>query len=476
MNIIYNHNNLLYPSAEKSFSPSLNYPEYPFSKDTISDEKNFVYEGIRTIFCDLELDKENQGSALWNPLGKYIKPGDTVLLKPNFVLDYNLSGDREDLDCLVTHPSIIRCIMDYVIIALKGEGAIYVADSPVKDCDFPRLMKKHNYRKIFSFMEKNGAVPMPILKDLRGPEEESQYHDIKEKGILVNLGKESYFYQYPGESIKYRVPNYDFRKVQSHHLGEVQEYSINEIALTADVIINLPKPKTHRKSGYTGAMKNFVGINYSKEYLPHHTYGSLEKGGDEFSKETFVKYISSIIRQKIDIKRTQGKNSQILWSLYRCLKKLDNLINDDRVLEGAWFNNNTLWKTVLDLNHVVQYADKNGIIQKERQRTILTLGDMVISGEKEGPLAPSPKELNTLLFSDNVVEFDCVLAAIMGFDYEKLKVLSFALNDKRLFEKNYNEIEVMINSRPPKLLTETKFKNTPFEAAKEWKGHIELRN
>jgi uncharacterized protein (DUF362 family) len=30
--------------------------------------------------------------------------------------------------------------------------------------------------------------------------------------------------------------------------------------LQADVFINLPKPKTHKRAGITGAMKNLVGI------------------------------------------------------------------------------------------------------------------------------------------------------------------------------------------------------------------------
>ena len=42
--------------------------------------------------------------------------------------------------------------------------------------------------------------------------------------------------------------------------GTVQEYCISEACLEADVIINLPKPKTHRKAGFTGALKNMIGV------------------------------------------------------------------------------------------------------------------------------------------------------------------------------------------------------------------------
>jgi len=70
----------------------------------------------------------------WNPLGTIIKPGQTVLLKPNFVLSFNSSGD--DLFAVVTHPSILRAIVDYVYLALKGIGRIVIADAPQMDCNW----------------------------------------------------------------------------------------------------------------------------------------------------------------------------------------------------------------------------------------------------------------------------------------------------------------------------------------------------
>lgn len=56
---------------------------------------------------------------------------------------------------------------------------------------------------------------------------------------------------------------------------------ISSCVMDADVIINVPKPKTHRIAGMTAALKNFVGINVRKEYLPHHTMGDHSTGGDE---------------------------------------------------------------------------------------------------------------------------------------------------------------------------------------------------
>src|SRR4029450_3442025 len=51
--------------------------------------------------------------------------------------------------------------------------------------------------------------------------------------------------------------------------------------MDADVLINLPKFKTHKKVGITCALKNLVGINANKNWLPHHTEGTPDLGGDQ---------------------------------------------------------------------------------------------------------------------------------------------------------------------------------------------------
>jgi len=43
-------------------------------------------------------------------------------------------------------------------------------------------------------------------------------------------------------------------------LPSKNEYLISNTILEADVIINLPKPKTHRRAGIIGAMNNLVEI------------------------------------------------------------------------------------------------------------------------------------------------------------------------------------------------------------------------
>lgn len=298
---------------------------------------------------------------------------------------------------------------------------------------------------------------------------------------------------------KYRIPNYNYKKVVAHHSGEIQEYMINSEVLEADVIINLPKPKTHRKNGYTGALKNFVGINYSKEYLPHHTEGDIKSGGDEYNTFSVFKYISSKLRLYIDINRTIINNGQksnnfrfrkklhrYMWKLYIFCLKLDKyllrILNqpcENYVIEGTWYKNDTLWRTVLDLNYIINYAKLNGSLSDLKQRTIIHIGDMIISGEGEGPMSPEPKKQNMLLFSDNAVEFDCILTKIMGFDYKSFKGLINAIDSEVLFNKKYSEITVQSNYiHWNKMLSSINFLGTvtSFIPAKGWRGHVEIKD
>src|SRR4029079_11251659 len=81
---------------------------------------------------------------------------------------------------------------------------------------------------------------------------------------------------------RFRVSDYDPTETVSRHGRGFHRYLIARSVLDADLFINLPKMKTHQKSGITAALKNLVGINGAKAYLVHHQKGSPARGGDEF--------------------------------------------------------------------------------------------------------------------------------------------------------------------------------------------------
>lgn len=492
MNYLYYSTNLIYPSDKYGYCPSELYPEYPFDTIEISLEHNAVYKAIREMFVSMRLDMENYGTKCWNPLGNWIKPGSNVVIKPNLVRHKNESSIYNGLDCLITHPSIIRCILDYCYIAVGHNGSIIIGDAPVKDCDFMYLLEKGHYNCITDFYNKK-HINVAFL-DFRGPEEGIRMSDTSSKGTLLNLGEKSLFWK-DSSNKKLRVPNYNYKKVVQHHKGETQEYIINTKVLQADVIINLPKPKTHRKHGYTGSIKNFIGACYSKEYLPHHSEGTVAQGGDEFERYKLLLTSMSILKKRMDILDNilathdvpkivlivLKLEYKLLWHIHHFLRTIysNNISYKSAATEGAWHGNDTLWRTVNDVFYCINYGTDKGEIKKNKQRKILTLGDMIVSGEGEGPLSPSPKKQNMLLFSDDAVEFDCILLKIMGFDFNKFAGIKMLL-DTAVFEgKTYNNITVTsnISSCNGKLYeVDVNMVNPPFKPAKGWKGFIEIKS
>lgn len=446
-NFFYYDEKVSYPK-EAPYMPDQQYPEYPYGD--IQDIKsnagsNKVYDNVRNMLIELEYDKDNIGTKDWNPLGKYIYPGQTVLLKPNLVKHINAAESdlTRGMDCMVTHPSIVRCIFDYVYVALHGEGKIIIADAPVQGCDFEQLQENTGYGDTFCYLKKKQTDQLKVvISDLR----EVVYHEKGGIGIqeevenmewgshVINLGKDSFFAGIDNNP-KVRITCYDGKETEKHHSGEINEYKISDAVLQADVIISISKPKTHRIAGYTGALKNMIGVNARKEYLPHHQKGNRASGGDEYNDSLkILKQINSNLNDAKNwtMKRGYGRLTKFMGDLCQFTEdKLDKL-EPNRKKYGMWYGNDTIWRTILDVNRIVYYADKYGEMQELPQRTILHIGDMIVSGDHEGPLNPQYKKVGGLLFSDNPLLFDLFVVKVMGFDWKKFPVLYNAVHNYKI--------------------------------------------
>ncbi|MDR2406750.1 MAG: DUF362 domain-containing protein [Bacteroidales bacterium] len=458
-----------YPCSGDYFSPHISYPEYPFSKETLSSRANEVYDMVRASLFGMGLDRENYGNEMWNPLGNYVKPNSYILLKPNFVTHTNSIGG---LDCTVTHPSIIRCIIDYCVIA-KAK-AIEIGDAPIQNCDFDKLMNIHGYNRLFDFIKRQRVNF--FISDFRktisevpvkGTLLQRKNSNIDDKTIEFDLKNLSHFHDISGNH-KYRVANYHDSALNARHNKEHHKYLITRSVLTADLIINLPKPKTHRFAGITGAQKNFIGICSDKEYLPHYRAGIPDNGGDESNSQNKLANIISILNQqrcKYIEKRNLGM--QLLYRfLMTGVKKIQKITgNGQQFTVGQWHGNDTIWRTILDLNLILLYGNTNGSLDiKSTARNILTIGDVIIAGEKSGPLEPSPKPLGIILASNNCTVFDYVFCKITGFDYNLIPSVRYSMTNEFLLKDYPNKISMYSNIND--------FDDVPLDSLvfpKEWK-------
>jgi len=229
-----------------------------------------------------------------NPFRSWIQPGMRVLVKPNWVR--HAAEEWSSMECLVTHPSILRAVVEAVARALtcangSVKGEIILADAPLQSANFEVLLEQCGIPPMLAYWKARG-IPVR-LRDLRrviADTDDSTGVIRSSRGAagdpsgdtIVDLGTDSRLEDLVRSSASFGVSNYDSKSNSSHHHSGVHRYCIANSLLESDVVINLPKWKTHVKTGITGALKNFIGINCDKEYLPHFRTGAPKNGGDEF--------------------------------------------------------------------------------------------------------------------------------------------------------------------------------------------------
>jgi hypothetical protein len=196
--------------------------------------------------------------------------------------------------------------------------------------------------------------------------------------------------------------------------------------LAADLVVNLPKLKTHKKTGVTLALKNLVGINGDKNLLPHHCAGSPGAGGDEFPGEGWLDRARSAGVEAARALLRHGRGARVL----RAARRVEAATRGDAfVRSGNWWGNQTTWRMCLDLNRAFYYSDARGARFEARSpvRRALHLIDGIVAGEGEGPLAPNDRPLGVVVAATDPLALDLVCVRLMGFDEQRLPKLREAL-------------------------------------------------
>jgi len=249
---------------------------------------------VRRLLLDWGLDGPRLGRPGWNPLGALIPSGARVLIKPNWVLHRNQSG--HGLECLVTHASFIEAVAQYV--ALARPSSLIIGDAPIQGCDFTALRAACGLDGMVERLRRGAGgapgpegppagIPVEIVDFrrtvLRGHElGDRKAEDLRDQNnfVLFDLGGRSLLEPLAGQSRRFRVTMYNPDLLGRTHAPGRHQYLVAREAIEADVVVNLPKLKSHKKTCITGALKNLIGINGNKEYLPHHRKGGQLRGGD----------------------------------------------------------------------------------------------------------------------------------------------------------------------------------------------------
>src|SRR5439155_14942888 len=387
----------------------------------------------------------------------FIQPGDRVVLKPNWIRQHDERFPGPDQwEHVVTHPSVIEAVARWVAEKLQVEGSITICDAPQTDSSFAKIREYCNLDAMLARLRADFPGVAISMLDLR-PDEWLAVDGVtvsKTKlpgdplgNTHLRLDGSSEFVGYHGQGRLYGAA-YDMAETNARHNGDRHEYLLCRTPMEADVFINLPKLKTHKKVGVTCALKNLVGINANKNWLPHHTEGTPDQGGDQFPASTPKARLehSWMGAAKRWLKHRHGASR-----LFVPIKKFGRLLFGDTqrvVRSGNWHGNDTCWRMVLDLNKCLFFFDGGGDPRKKPMH-YLTVVDGIIAGEGNGPMSPDPKACGVIIAGTHPVAVDCAAATLMGFDWQKLRLLKNSFQIRELNFVPFRPEAIEVNSNKP---------------------------
>lgn len=402
--------------------------------------------------------------------------GERVLLKPNFIKERHLLRDEHRQ--VITQREVIGPVLDWVIDALQP-CELRLADAPEGSADMAAILERSGVAALAS--QRSAQLEVEDLRLTRYEQRDGvPLRRVAQAGdslgtVRVDLGTASSFSGHDGH--RYYGADYDIDETNHHHHGSVQEYMFSGTALHSDLVVNLPKLKTHKKSGITVSLKNLVGLNGDKNWLPHHSLGTPSHGGDAYPDDGAVRQLEGRL---LSILKPAVRRSPAMSNLLRMLRKASiPLLGDtqDTVRSGNWWGNDTIWRMILDLNRILLYARPDGSVAHEPQRRTLSVVDGIVAGEGNGPEAPDAVEAGIVVIGESFVAVDLVCARLMGFDWKKIPHLTHAFDDNELplVDFSYGDIVVTSNddgwNRPlADIPLDACFKFRPHFG---WVGHVE---
>lgn len=434
--------------------------------------------------CD-SYDMKSVLAALPYDIFNRINSGDSVIIKPNWVMESHKHRPRE-WQYVITHPVVITAVLQKVLERLSRKGRVTIIDGPMTEASFDKLIKHYPVAQWHQLAERNGVV-LEII-DLREHEwvtkndiivkRKSLQGDPRGKVLVDLLDESSEFWRHNKSQRGYYGADYDRVETNCAHDGHHNLYSVSRTVLEGDVFINIPKLKTHRKAGITCCLKNLVGINTYKNYLPHHSEGGPSEGGDQFPIDNFNAHIEGPL---VGFLKQHIFKNPLLAHVLSPLNSVGKKVFGDSskvVRNGSWYGNDTLWRMILDLNKVLFYADPDGAMRTGslvHAKRYIGIVDAILAGEGDGPLAPTPVSMGRLICGTNPVAIDATCAVLMGFDPEKIPVIThaFQIDMYPLCGFTLEDIAVVIDDVTTPLHEVQAGSVCPFEPQYGWKGHIE---
>jgi uncharacterized protein (DUF362 family) len=462
------------------FSPADHHPEYPFDPSELSSA-NDVYGLVRRCLAEFGCDRLRLGTSEWNPFGEWAPSGSKIFVLPNFVMHRRATERADEFEAKCTHGSVLRAVLDYAVIAAGEDGQVAFGNAPLQACNYRKVVEETGTGAVERFFDRQGYRSLSA-RDLRlFVSRWSFYGALLETAVVnpedaveVDLGEHSLLeelYRDPRHEPEFRVGDYSPELTVSYHSRGRHVYVVNRHVLEADVIISVPKLKTHEKVGITCALKGTVGSIGRKECLAHHRRGGPQRGGDEFPRSTVAREIVSRMLDETGVPRTDPiMNARRVGT--KALSKALRL-GGQGIMNGAWSGNDTAWRMALDIARILRYARPDGTLRATPVRHHLALVDGIVGGEGEGPLRPSPRRSGLVLFSPDVCAADTACATVMGYEPRHIPLVAncFAPHVFPLTEGAMDELQFVVNGQSVASHQVTRAQ-PPYAPPKGWRKHL----
>jgi uncharacterized protein (DUF362 family) len=496
-----------YAACRPPFPPPRAYPELRGVPAAGAGEPgNPAFDALRDLLWRMGCDAARYGTPAWNPLGWLVRPGDLVLIKPNLVVSAHPQGD-----ILVRHTDtdgpLLRALAEYVLLALDGSGTLVFGDSPIKETSFERAAALVGLDRVAGELRRRqedggGGVAVELVdfrdfvsRRLDSAPVAGERRTGDPRGYAeFDLGTRSALEPVSHLAGRFRstAAFYEDRMPETHAPGR-HRYGVAGTVLAADVFLNVPKLKTHCKSGLTAALKNLVGICNEKRWLPHHRVGSPRDGGDLHADG--VPRLVRLAEQVKDLV-TRHRAGRAVYpavaGVNRAARRLlgvdvlGRIRGSDPYQNGGWHGNDTVWRMVHDLNRILLYGDAAGHLPapgapgRRSARRVFTVVDGLWAGEGEGPLRPDGKAAGVLLAGADPLLVDVAAATAMGFDHRRIPLLREAFaasgpgSDLPLSPYGVDDLELVSNHEGWEDLAGLGARSLRFRPPAGWAGFIEL--
>ncbi|MBI2835274.1 MAG: DUF362 domain-containing protein [Acidobacteria bacterium] len=462
---------LRYPDDEDGFPPDEAFPEYRCGAPSRSP--NPVYRAVRECFAQARLDGARFGTPAWNPLAELIRPASRVFVLCNFVQHHRPAESSREFMSKCIHGSVLRALIDYVLLAVGPEGRVTFGNAPLQSASWEDVLRDTGASSVLRFYESAGANvrarDLRLLVTERGRLGNVTRVDRRSErdAVGVDLGSASLLADLPAPS--FRVPDYSPDETAAFHQNGRHVYVLHREIVDADVIVSLPKLKTHQKVGITCALKGLVGAIARKDCLAHFRSGPATRGGDEYPADP-IGVLRAVSRLHDNVQRIAPERAS--GSVLRAVDMVARRVADRLVPEtdGSWHGNDTAWRMTLDIVRAATFARRDGTLARAPQRQHLVLVDGILGGHGNGPLSPDPIDSRALIFSDDLAAADRACAALMGLDGDRIPLVR---ESDRVLAHTSTGIEAIVNGITSTLAGVGERRLVRFSPPAGWRGRVE---